>query len=51
MRATETGLRRLRAGLPKDWNCGDKTGTGMSPGMPDRLNGVAVCWPRAMRRW
>ena len=45
MRATETGLRRLRAGLPKDWNCGDKTGTGMSPGMPDRLNDVAVCWP------
>lgn len=45
MRATETGLRRLRAGLPANWMCGDKTGTGMSPDMPDRYNDVAVCWP------
>lgn len=27
MIATETGLRRVRAGLPKDWVAGDKTGT------------------------
>jgi beta-lactamase class A len=27
MIATETGLRRVRAGLPKDWLSGDKTGT------------------------
>lgn len=27
MIATETGLRRVRAGLPKDWLAGDKTGT------------------------
>jgi beta-lactamase class A len=27
MLATETGLRRVRAGLPKDWVAGDKTGT------------------------
>ncbi|HTN13915.1 MAG TPA: class A beta-lactamase [Sphingomonadaceae bacterium] len=25
----ETGARRIRAGLPKDWIAGDKTGTGM----------------------
>jgi beta-lactamase class A len=27
MLATETGLRRVRAGLPEDWVAGDKTGT------------------------
>jgi beta-lactamase class A len=27
MIATETGLKRVRAGLPKDWVAGDKTGT------------------------
>lgn len=27
MIATETGLRRVRAGLPEDWVVGDKTGT------------------------
>ncbi|MEM1051931.1 MAG: class A beta-lactamase [Pseudomonadota bacterium] len=29
---TTTGLRRVRAGLPKDWLAGDKTGTGLTPG-------------------
>ena len=28
MIATKTGDKRLRAGLPKDWRVGDKTGTG-----------------------
>jgi beta-lactamase class A len=42
---TQTGLKRLRAGLPQDWKAGDKTGTGMSDGMPDRYNDVAVVWP------
>ncbi len=27
MIATETGLRRVRAGLPEGWVAGDKTGT------------------------
>jgi beta-lactamase class A len=45
MRATRTGLRRLRAGLPAGWVAGDKTGTGYAPGMPDRLNDVAIFWP------
>ncbi|WP_437726724.1 class A beta-lactamase [Sorangium sp. So ce861] len=35
-----TGLARLRAGLPKDWVVGDKTGTGNGI-----ANDVAVAWP------
>ncbi len=31
--ATETGLRRVRAGLPGGWIAGDKTGTSLAPGM------------------
>lgn len=45
MQATQTGLRRLRAGLPPGWRAGDKTGTGLGPGRPDRINDVAVFWP------
>ncbi|WP_416339006.1 class A beta-lactamase [Paraburkholderia sp. CNPSo 3076] len=39
--ANKTGDARLRAGLPKDWRVGDKTGTG------DRgtANDVAIVWP------
>ena len=43
--ATRTGTRRLRAGLPADWRAGDKTGTGMAPGMPDKYNDVAIVFP------
>jgi len=36
-----TGNDRLRAGLPKEWRVGDKTGTG-----PDgATNDVAIAWP------
>lgn len=45
MVATDTGLRRLRAGLPAGWRAGDKTGTGMAEGIPDRYNDVAVAFP------
>jgi beta-lactamase class A len=45
MEATRTGKQRLRAGLPKGWRAGDKTGTGFSEGLPDRLNDVAIFWP------
>jgi beta-lactamase class A len=45
MRATRTGLHRLRAGLPAGWVAGDKTGTGFGPDMPDRLNDLAIAWP------
>lgn len=30
---TETGLKRVRAGLPAGWRAGDKTGTAMAKGM------------------
>jgi beta-lactamase class A len=42
---TRTGLARLRAGLPADWRVGDKTGTALIPGLPNRHNDVAVAWP------
>lgn len=31
--ATQTGMQRVRAGLPDDWPAGDKTGTSIAPGM------------------
>lgn len=45
MVATETGQRRLRAGLPAGWRAGDKTGTAMAEGMMDKYNDVAITWP------
>ena len=39
--ANTTGGTRLRAGLPKDWRVGDKTGTGSG----GTNNDVAVVWP------
>jgi beta-lactamase class A len=45
MVATTTGDLRIRAGLPNNWRSGDKTGTGMAPGMPDKYNDVAIAWP------
>ncbi len=45
MVATQTGSRRLRAGLPPHWKAGDKTGTAMHPSMPDQFNDVAIVWP------
>ena len=39
--ACKTGDNRLRAGLPKDWRIGDKTGTGPR----GEANDVAVIWP------
>ena len=45
MIATETGKRRLRAGLPTDWIAGDKTGTAAAATMPNKHNDVAVIWP------
>jgi beta-lactamase class A len=45
MEATQTGAKRLRAGLPAGWRAGDKTGTGLHPAMPDRINDIALVWP------
>jgi beta-lactamase class A len=42
---TKTGDTRLRAGLPRDWRVGDKTGTGER----GTTNDVAVLWPAAGR--
>jgi beta-lactamase class A len=36
-----TGNSRLRAGLPKDWRVGDKTGSGAN----GTTNDVAILWP------
>lgn len=45
MVTTTTGELRIRAGLPKNWRAGDKTGTGIAPQMPDKYNDVAIAWP------
>lgn len=45
MIATDTGLKRLRAGFPAGWTAGDKTGTFTGPGIADKLNDVAIAWP------
>lgn len=39
--ANETGDARLRAGLPKDWRIGDKTGTSSTGAVSD----IARAWP------
>jgi beta-lactamase class A len=41
MRASQTGLKRLRAGLPASWQAGDKTGTGWNGAAKD----VAIAFP------
>jgi len=40
MIASRTGDKRLRAGLPRDWRVGDKTGTGNGS-----INDIAIVWP------
>ncbi len=44
MIACNTGLTRLRGGLPAGWKAGDKTGSGSSA-----LNDVAILWPPGNR--
>lgn len=48
---TQTGLDRLRAGLPAGWRAGDKTGTGRRTGQPDKVNDVVVFWPPGGAPW
>jgi beta-lactamase class A len=43
MRAARTGAKRIRAGLPKTWVVGDKTGTSSSYGS---ANDIAIAHPR-----
>jgi beta-lactamase class A len=45
MAATRTGLGRIRAGLPPDWQGLDKTGTGMREGIGNKTNDLAVLMP------
>jgi beta-lactamase class A len=45
MRNTQTGPRRLRAGLPTDWSTGNKTGTGRAVGTTNKCNDVAITFP------
>jgi beta-lactamase class A len=42
---TQTGLRRIRAGLPEGWRAGDKTGTGYSESIGNKTNDIAIVWP------
>jgi beta-lactamase class A len=41
LRGNKTGDARLRAGLPKDWRVGDKTGAGDN----GTANDVGIAWP------
>jgi len=42
MKASPTGLARLRAGLPAGWQAGDKTGTWTGVGAPAKINDIAL---------
>jgi beta-lactamase class A len=44
MVATQTGLKRLRGGLPADWRAGDKTGTMNGASYADKVNDIAIVW-------
>ena len=45
MQNTQTGPRRLRAGLPAAWQPGNKTGTGRAEGTTNKCNDVAIAFP------
>ena len=42
MQNTTTGVNRLRAGLPKEWRSGNKTGSGRMEGTTNKCNDVAI---------
>ncbi|MFF5263800.1 class A beta-lactamase [Actinomadura viridis] len=44
LRGSLTGDARIRAGLPKDWTVGDKTGTG-GANNHGTANDIAIAWP------
>jgi beta-lactamase class A len=41
MEQSSTGGNRLRAGMPRDWRAGDKTGTGDNGAIGD----IGIFWP------
>jgi beta-lactamase class A len=45
MMQSRTGLDRVRAGIPKSWQVGDKTGTGSG----GAVNDLAIAWPPERR--
>lgn len=45
LRATRTGTDKLRAGVPGDWDAGDKTGSGAH----GESNDIAIIWPPQRR--
>ena len=45
MAATQTGAKRIRAGIPAEWQGLDKTGTGMRAGIGNKTNDLAVLMP------
>ncbi len=45
MTASRTGLDRVRAGFPKSWNSGDKTGTGEN----GAVNDIVIAYPPGRR--
>ncbi len=45
MTATGTGARRIRAGLPQNWNAGDKTGTSTGPGSASTYADIGFAGP------
>ncbi len=47
MAETQTGVKRLRAGLPESWRQGDKTGTGIHESYTNKYNDIAIFWPPA----
>lgn len=42
---TNTGMARIRGGLPASWKSGDKTGTANSISFNNKTNDVAIFWP------
>lgn len=47
MEETQTGLKRIRGGLPRSWRQGDKTGTATHKSFTNKYNDVAIFWPPA----
>lgn len=45
MENTNTGSKRLRAGLPATWRSGNKTGTGRTEGTTNKYNDIAITFP------
>ena len=45
MISTKTGAGRLRAGVPREWRTGNKTGTGRVAGTTNKVNDFAITFP------